>query len=122
MAGYFKPEEFECKCGECARGYEDMDNDLLLMLTTARVAAGIPFILNSAFRCRTHNRNEGGLDNSAHLLGKAVDIVAVTPFQRFHILKGLLWAGFNRLIIYPKQGFIHADVDDSKHQEIISIY
>ena len=122
MAGYFKPEEFKCKCGRCEKGYGDMNNDLLLMLTVARVAAGIPFIINSAVRCKTHNENEGGRTNSSHLPGKAIDISAPTPYHRFHIIRGLFYAGFTRIIIYPKQGFIHADVDESKHQEVLSVY
>ena len=69
---FFKPEEFACKCG-CGRGYDDMDAGLLRMLDEARALAGIPFSLSSAFRCAKHNKAVGGVYNSRHLLGQAMD-------------------------------------------------
>lgn len=45
---YFKPSEFTCPC--CDDGYDKMDAKLLQHLDAARHMAGIPFVINSAYR------------------------------------------------------------------------
>jgi uncharacterized protein YcbK (DUF882 family) len=95
---------------------------LLGMLDGARELAGVPFVITSAFRCKTHNANEGGRDQSAHLFGYAVDIVAADNHSRFRIVYGLIHAGFTRIIIYKDKKFIHADIDGTKPNEILCLY
>lgn len=84
-----------------------MDADFLRMIDTARSIAGIPFSVNSGFRCREHNKAVGGVPNSQHLYGKAGDIHVADKASRFIILNALLAAGFKRIGIY--NSFIHAD-------------
>ena len=67
---YFKLEEFECSC--C--GEMGMDMGFLHKLDLARGLAKTPFIINSGYRCKKHNKNVGGKETSSHLKGKAVDI------------------------------------------------
>lgn len=116
---YFKREEFVCKCGcnSC-----EMDLDFMVLIIRARAEASIPFVITSGYRCAEHNRNEGGVSNSAHTKGKAVDIAAPTPYHRFHIIKGLIVAGFTRIGINEQRGFIHVDNDEDKPQETIFLY
>jgi uncharacterized protein YcbK (DUF882 family) len=116
---HFEQEEFACECG-C--GFDTLNPQLEYKLELARVTAKIPFVINSACRCEKHNKAEGGLSNSAHLEGKAVDIVAIDPHRRYLIVRGLIMAGIKRIIIYPDKGFIHADIDENKPQEILSVY
>lgn len=68
---HFKVKEFACKhCGEIK-----IDINLLVKLEELRRAIGNkPIIINSGYRCPTHNKNVGGAKNSQHLYGKAVDI------------------------------------------------
>lgn len=68
---HFKPREFACKhCGEIR-----VDIQLLEKLEQLRTAIGNrPIIINSGYRCPTHNRNVGGAKNSQHMYGKAADI------------------------------------------------
>jgi peptidoglycan hydrolase-like protein with peptidoglycan-binding domain len=68
---HFKVREFACKhCGEIK-----IDINLLVKLEELRRAIGNrPIIINSGYRCPTHNRNVGGAKNSQHMYGKAVDI------------------------------------------------
>lgn len=113
---FFTPSEFSCQCG-CGAGFDDMNTDTLAMLDEARLIAGVPFVITSAIRCEDHNYREGGRDNSAHLTGHAVDIEAEGSRNKFHILKGLMAAGFNRLGIYAD--FIHADNDPSKPGQVV---
>jgi len=47
----------------------------LLKLEELRRAIGNrPIIINSGYRCPTHNKKVGGAKNSQHLYGKAADI------------------------------------------------
>jgi Peptidase M15./Putative peptidoglycan binding domain. len=68
---HFKLKEFACKhCGEIK-----VDINLLLKLEELRTAIGNrPIIINSGYRCPTHNKNVGGATKSQHMYGKAADI------------------------------------------------
>lgn len=116
---YFRPHEFECKCYKCGLGFAAMDVDFLDRLDMARMYADYPFILTSAIRCEAHNKDVGGLDNSAHLRGLGADIETKSSYARFKVLYGLVKAGFKRIIIYKT--FIHVDDDPSKPQEIVDV-
>lgn len=116
MTNYFKRKELECKCcGTCL-----IDDELLSRLNQARESAGIPFILNSAYRCQKHNDAVGGSPTSSHVYGKAVDIRIKNNNQRFIILTALLNAGFTRIGV--GKSFIHVDCDGSKSQKVIWTY
>lgn len=88
---HFKPDEFACGCG-CGTGYQKMDPDFLRLLERARTLAGTPFRLNSAYRCKAHNRAVGGVPGSSHTKGLAVDIAADNTRIRFLVLVSLLLA------------------------------
>jgi zinc D-Ala-D-Ala carboxypeptidase len=85
---------------------------LAYMLDGAREIAGIPFIINSGYRNNDHNKKVGGVDNSSHTKGLAVDIKAITSEARAKIVSALLLAGIKRIGIYAKH--IHADIDNEK--------
>ncbi len=114
---YFKPHEFDCPCGKCDGGAERMDYDLLLMLDQARAEARVPFVINSAYRCPEHNARVGGVRDSAHTLGAAVDIATLSSRARFAVLHALIMVGAERLGIGDT--FIHVDVDDSKPDRVV---
>lgn len=94
-----------------------MDKRVLEMLELARVIADVPFVINSAIRCKAHNSRIGGSDTSSHLTGHALDIRALDSYTKYRIVYGLLKAGFKRIGIYDD--FIHCDNDPSKAQEVI---
>ena len=112
---HFTPAEFRCKCG-CGAGVEKMDADLLKMLDEARDIAGIPFSLTSAYRCAKHNKAVGGVEDSAHTRGYAVDIRCVDSHSRFVMLQALLEAGFRRIELAPT--WIHVDNDPDKPRDV----
>lgn len=117
MKSYFKNSEFECKCG-C--GKNNINGELLEDLNIARVIAGVPFIITSGTRCATHNKREGGLPNSSHVTGHAVDIRADDSRERFMVLMGLISAGFQRIGI--SKHFIHVDNDTTKPPQVAWLY
>lgn len=70
---YFKKEEFTCKCG-C--GLNNINLKLVQIADEIREKIGVPLIVSSGCRCSKHNKNVGGVLNSRHISGKAVDLIA----------------------------------------------
>ena len=68
---YFKPYEFVCRCsGLC--DHEDMIyRPLVRALDKLRARLGVPLSITSGTRCLRHNRNEGGVSTSQHLVRRA---------------------------------------------------
>jgi zinc D-Ala-D-Ala carboxypeptidase len=108
MSKYFKEIE------------ENMQPHFLAKLDEAREYAGIPFVINSAYRSKEHNKKVGGKPNSSHLKGLAVDIRCNTSRNRFLVLDALIAVGFNRIGI--ADSFIHVDLDLSKSDNVIWTY
>ena len=76
MTNNFSIGEFECKCG-CIMPDEVLYNVVKLanQLQTIRDVIKTPIQINSAYRCKKHNKAIGGSASSQHILGKAADIV-----------------------------------------------
>lgn len=108
----FTHSEFACPC--C--GANNMHYSTVVAFDMARTKSGIPYIINSAFRCARHNQLVGGSPTSSHLKGWAGDVKAETSSERFIILRDLMLVGFNRFGIY--ETFIHADNDSDKPKEV----
>ena len=71
----FKLSEIKCKCGgKYCNGYPvGFSYELLEQLQKVRNHFKKPVIITSAIRCTKHNANVGGIKNSKHTQGKAVD-------------------------------------------------
>ena len=68
---YFTEDEIKCKhTGLC-----EMDNDFMEKLDTIREEVGIPFIVTSAYRDKTHPIEAKKKTPGAHASGKAIDIL-----------------------------------------------
>lgn len=72
---YFKKDEFKCKCGEkhCNGFPVEPSKKLVQLADRLREHYGVPMIVSSGVRCSKHNANVGGVSNSRHLSGKAMD-------------------------------------------------
>ena len=109
---HFSKSEFKCPC--CSKAV--VSRKLVFMLDLARDIAGVPFKISSGYRCKKHNLEVGGVKDSAHLKGLAVDIEVPDNVSRLKILRALVIVGFNRIGI--SKGFIHVDIDKSKPNNI----
>ena len=98
---------------------DNMNVDFLAKLDEAREFAGIPFIINSAYRSPTHPESIKN-PTSSHIKGLAVDIKAKDSITRFKVLDALIAVGFNRIGIAGT--FIHVDLDLDKSQNVIWTY
>ena len=102
---WFKEEEFKRASPSCS--LSDMDEDFMKQLDECRDFAGIPFVINSAYRSVQYEKRKGRSGTSQHCFGRAVDIRCVTNADRYRILASLLVAGFRRIGI--GDNFIHVD-------------
>lgn len=106
---YFRPEEFACKCGACGGYPVQMEEAAVRAAETVREHFGAPVTVSSGLRCKAHNANVGGVANSRHLLGKAVDFrvagkTAAQTLAYVRTLPGIRYA-------YAIDGqFVHMDV------------
>ena len=97
----------------------NMNKNFLFVLDEAREFAGIPFVINSAYRSPTHPESIKN-PTSSHIKGLAVDIKATDSTTRFKIIEALISVGFTRIGIADT--FIHVDLDFDKTQDVIWTY
>jgi len=99
---------------------ENMNHEFMLILDKARGIAGIPFSINSGYRTPAENKEVGGVADSSHLSGLAVDLRARNPEELAIIHNALYDCGIRRFGI--SDTFIHADADPSKPSPRIWLY
>lgn len=107
VSPHFQVKEFACHDGS---DYIPIDNGLVFKLEKLRKNLGnVPIIINSAYRSRDYNRKIGGVSESYHLYGKAVDITVKgkTPKEIAHAAQSLWFNGIGR---YDTENFVHLDV------------
>jgi uncharacterized protein YcbK (DUF882 family) len=113
----FPIHERACPC--C--GENEVDPAFLERLVKARLDAGIPFPVNSMYRCPAHNREIGSTSDN-HPAGRAADIGCTDSSSRFIMVAALIRAGFTRIGI--AKTFIHCDTmdDNGTPPEVIWLY
>ena len=108
---YFTREEFRCKCGgKYCNGFPaEPQEGMVRAIDNVREHFGKAFTPNSGVRCPTHNANVGGVSNSRHLYGKAVDfrVPGKTAAQVLDYLSTL-----------PGLGYCYAIDADNVHMDI----
>ncbi|MBQ2797499.1 MAG: DUF882 domain-containing protein [Tidjanibacter sp.] len=90
------------------------------MFDAVREAAGIPLVINCAYRSPEWDRSKGRSGNSAHCRGRAIDIRCTTSENRMKIIAAAVEVGVKRIGI--GKNFIHLDTDDSLAQNVIWHY
>lgn len=76
---YFTREEFRCQCGgKYCNGFPaEMAEETVRLADEIRRRAGAPLNVNSGVRCKQHNADVGGVWNSLHLTGQAIDLAPI---------------------------------------------
>lgn len=108
---YFSRKEFACKCGRYCDGYlAQMQRGVVELADRARAELkGVGFI-SSGLRCRQHNANVGGVSNSRHLIGKAIDLRIEGKSAR----QTLAWVQRQPEVRYAyaiDTSFVHMDIE-----------
>ncbi len=86
---------------------EKMHEGFLRLLDKIRSKAGFSFVINSGYRTVKHNKKVGGVSNSSHLIGRAVDISATDDVKRKKIIDIAISLGIERIGV--GNSFIHLD-------------
>ena len=72
---YFEPPEVACKCNKYCNGYpHEMQKLTMQIIDRARKHFGKPITIVSGLRCPQHNAAVGGVANSQHMFGEALDV------------------------------------------------
>lgn len=73
---HFDRSEFKCKCGgKYCNGYPaEMQEAVVKIADAARAHFGKPAHVISGLRCQQWNAHEGGVVNSQHMYGEAIDL------------------------------------------------
>ncbi len=112
---YMKEKEFACKC--C--GEHGSKREIMELTDRARGRAGIPFIVNSGYRCPKNNAAAGST-SSVHPRGYAVDIAVNNSRERSLVVDAFKAEGVTRVGI--ARSFVHADIDPEKSPDVIWLY
>ena len=76
---HFRREEFRCQCGgKYCNGFPaEPVEETVRLADEIRRRAGVPLNVNSGVRCTRHNADVGGVWNSLHLTGQAIDLAPI---------------------------------------------
>lgn len=107
ISQHFRSSEFDCKGYKCCV-YTKINMRLVKKLEKLRKILGFALIINSGFRCETHNKNVGGAKYSKHRYGLAADIHIPKEKNIDEIAKIAKKLGFRGIGKYDT--FIHLDV------------
>ncbi len=88
-------------------------DDLMFKLDRARDLFGYPIVMTCGYRSPEHNAEIGGVSDSEHIFGRAVDLKApADPTARERLVWALCVAGFKRVESAPAH--FHVDVSTTK--------
>lgn len=108
---HFSDAELTCK--HC--GAEGCTDELKQALDDLRELAGVPIVVDDAFRCEEHNAAVGGVPHSEHPRGEAADIkIHGKTLQEMYDLARQIPAFANGGIGVYDGNFIHVDVRGQK--------
>ena len=104
---YFRREEFACRCG-C--GASEMEEKLIKTADKVRDYFGKPITVSSGRRCTKHNAKVGGVSNSRHLSGKAMDF-CVSGMSADMVLTYVQKLPEIRYAYAIDRNFVHMDIE-----------
>ena len=109
---HFSAAEVSCRC--CGQGEEIVHAKLLEYVERLRSdCGGYPLQCNCAYRCPKHNAEVGGVPNSQHVLGTAMDIQCPPQLDIGEFKWYAEQIPFDAIGYYPNGyggGFLHVDI------------
>lgn len=123
--------ETALNCGiENLPSWEDVENLHQLaieVLDPIRIAWRQPLVVTSGYRSPELNAKIGGVPNSAHLVGRAVDVRLVSWSTKsitdlFKLIQSMVEDGFievDQVILYRKKKIVHISNEYTKRKQFI---
>ncbi len=105
-------------CRHC--GEVKIDERVVLLVERLRNDLDKPLVITSAYRCPAWSKRVGGVKNSAHVKGYALDVRCRNSKDRLNIVAILTKLGVERIGVHPR--FIHFDVDPDKPSPRLWLY
>ena len=110
LSQHFCVSEFACKGDGCC-GETKLDGALVTVLELIRQHFGAAVIINSGYRCPSHNKAVGGAAGSLHTKGMAADIV-VQGAKPLEVAQYAERIGVQGIGLYAD--FVHVDTRAAK--------
>lgn len=109
---YFDREEFRCKCGGkyCDGFPVEPNSKLVKVADRIRKHLGAAALVSSGVRCEQHNANVGGVYNSRHLFGKAMDF-CISGKAATEVLQYVVMQPEIRYAYAIDHNYVHMDVE-----------
>ena len=117
-AKYFKEAEFKRCTPSCS--LQDMDQEFMNKLDKMREIAGIPMVMNSAYRSPAWEKAHGRSGEGDHPQRCGGDIKCLSGVTRMKLVKAALSAGFRRIGI--GKSYIHVGCGKNLPQDVIWHY
>lgn len=112
IAKNFLLKEFQCPCCKTVK----IDDEVVILLQRLRDLLKKPIIITSGYRCYKHNKEVGGIDDSFHTQGLAVDVTGDWDLTGVSLLARTV--GFRGIGIYrKKRKFLHLDLGPVRQWE-----
>jgi len=107
---HFSRAEFACKCGSCGGFPAEPEERLVRIADGVRAHFGAAAMVSSGVRCPVRNIAVGGVANSRHLTGKAMDF-AVKGRTAAEVLNYVNRQSGIRYAYAIDQSYVHMDVE-----------
>jgi len=104
--------EFRCRCNYDSCRATLIDEDLVNSYHAFRILIAIPLKINSGYRCPLHNYDVGGVPDSWHTAGGAIDIGSrnlLTSLKSDEVMHLAMKSGFKYIKYYSSEEFFHMD-------------
>jgi len=113
LSDHLSMDEFRCNCDDKKCGYFLYSEELVDAFELLRYDTGLPIRVTSGFRCPEWNKICGGVPNSLHQYGCAIDIMPTLGMSLNQLYKYAINV-FDKVIVY--QRFLHCSMDLTKER------
>ncbi|MCD7900294.1 MAG: D-Ala-D-Ala carboxypeptidase family metallohydrolase [Bacteroides sp.] len=115
---YFQEIEFMRCIPACS--LQNMDQEFMNRLDQLREEAGIPLVLNCAYRSYKWEKSKGRSGKGDHPQGKAADLRCRDSATRYKILRAAFKVRFTRIGV--SDTFIHVGMGKDLPEEVVWMY
>ena len=102
--------EVRCQCDSPLCFFTLLDVKMIQAWSRVRKAWGVPISVNSCYRCQSHNESGGGVSNSYHCVGSAIDVAFPDNPLDLNSFIRLCEKHFDFVKVYYDRKFLHLHI------------